>query len=521
MNADLCNNVNNDFLQNNVWGEDNLPPSLPADLAKRYSHTQRIFEPATTNTTTYTTPSSVSSSVDQVKQHDLPIRNTCDSTLMSAPAPSSEQMTPFRNEVTRTQETAATRPWLSGGYQFSGADAGVFSPAANFDVTNMLVRSSQAVRVAELTSIGTWTHTQENFNEDGSGNLWLSERKRLPNEPRNHARGWHCPICSQPLKRRDYIKPHVKRKHPECYDLSYCTPRSTPEQSIAAPTNYSSTYKDLLIPGPLAGEERPHAMVIWKPQTSTETDSFPSDSAFPSGSITPQKRSLDRASQGDRDILDGSGIISSTRLKTSHDNWGRSLACPFYKHDPFQHRKCLALSLRRPKDVKQHIYRSHTQPEFYCAMCYHIFHNATDRDIHWRERLCDPLDSSALQRFQGITENQRKLLNEKSPRELSVEAQWFQIYAVIFPVSEFPKSPYVGNCLEEIVPLLREKWETQGYKITARADLGHHQLSFAMDLFFRSLEGEAFEPETDSSTLFAQSLVGDDSQRGTWSLLSV
>lgn len=533
MDPGLRSTGNGDFLQNVGWDEDSILNNLPANLTDQYSHLQRIFELASSTTTTNTTPSSVSGSVDQVKQHDLPIRNICDSTTTCTPLSSSGQITPFQNEDTRTQETTATGRWRSGVYQFSGTDRGGFSPAADFDVRHKMVRRnegagykkptrpSQVVKVDDLTSIGTWTHTLDNFHGGGFANSWLSERKRLPVEPRNHVRGWPCPICNQVLKRRDYIKPHVKRKHPECYDRSWCTPSSAPEQSIAAPANFASTYEDLLIPGGVAGEERPSPVVIWNFQSNLHNDSFRSDDAFPGGSITPQKRSLDRISLDDRDILDGSENEPSTRLKTTHNQWARSLACPFYKHYPFQHRKCLALSLRRPKDVKQHIYRSHTQPEFYCARCYQIFDTATDRDTHWRDRLCDRLDSPVSLKFQGITENQRKLLNEKSPRELSVEAQWFQIYATIFPVSELPRSPYVGNDLEEMVPLLRERWETQGYKITARAELGHHQLSFAMDLFFRSLEGESLEPENDNSTLSAQSLVGNDSQRGTWSLFSV
>lgn len=425
--------------------------------------------------------------------------------------------------------------YWSGTCPFSEMDEGGFSPAANFDGTNLTapvdvgvghkrpVSPLQVVEVndnPDLTPDWTWTHASESPNEESLG------KKPLLVEPRNQARGWNCPICDQRLKRRDYIKPHVKRKHPECYDGIYCTPRSTPERSIPAPANRSSNHDDRLASGLLENEERLSPVVFWDAQLNIQTpDSFQSDVAFSGGSITPQKRSLDSTSQDGRDTLDGSENESCSRLKTSHDSQGQSLACPFYKHDPFQHRKCLALSLRRPKDVKQHIYRSHTKPEFYCARCYHIFHNATERDTHWRERLCDRLDSPTLLQFQGITEKQRKLLNGKSPRELDVEAQWFQIYGIIFPDSELPRSPYVGNTLEEMVPLLREKWDTQGYKITARAvgDLGHGQLSVAMDLFFRSLEGEAFEQETDNNSICAipaQSQVEDDSPL-YWSSVSI
>lgn len=491
-------------------------------------------------TTTHTTPLSVSGPVAQVKQHALPIRDTCGSDIIYTPAPSSErETTPLQDKNSRRQDTAATDYW-SGANPFLETDEGGSSPAANFDGRNMTVlmngdvdhsrpnSPSQVVKVnnyPDLTPDWIWNHVWESSNGESLGNMWESQRKPLLLEPSNQARGYNCPICNQRLKRRDYIKPHVKRKHPECYDGLYCTPRSTPERSIAAPTYCLPNHDDHLTSGLLEGEERPPPMAFWDPQLNIQTpDSFQSDVAFPGGSITPQKRSLDSISQDGRDILDGSENESCSRLKTSHDSKERSLACPFYKHYPFQHRKCLALSLRRPKDVKQHIYRSHTKPEFYCARCYHIFHSATERDTHWRERLCDRLDNPTLLQFQGITEDQRKLLNTKSPRELDVEAQWFQIYAIIFPDSELPRSAYVGNCLEEMVPLLREKWDTQGHKITARAvgDLGHDQLNFAMDLFFRSLEGEAFEHETDDNSICAvpaKSQMEDDSPL-CWSLLS-
>ncbi|KAG6358183.1 hypothetical protein INS49_014067 [Diaporthe citri] len=533
------------FLQIDPWSEGSIP-NLPADTSEQYrlcdSFHHNVFDFASSDSTTHTTPLSVSGSVDQVKHHALPIRDTRDSNIMYTPAPSSEpETTPFQDKDSRKQETAATDYW-SGANPFSETEEGGFSPAADFDEGNMTVRMnggvdykrpnspSQVVKVnhsPDLTSNWTWTHVWETSNGESLENRWESQRKRPLIEPGNQACGWNCPICNQRLKRRDYIKPHVKRKHREYYDAVYCTPRSTPERSIAAPGNCPSNHDDHLASGLLEGEERLPPMVLWDPQLNIQTpDSFQSDVAFPEGSITPQKRSLDSISSDGRDILDGSENESCSRLKTSHDSRGRSLACPFYKHYPFQHRKCLALSLRRPKDVKQHIYRSHTKPEFYCARCYHIFHSATERDTHWRESLCDRLDSPTLLQFQGITEDQRKRLNEKLPRELAVEDQWFQIYTIIFPDCALPRSAYVGNCLEEMVPLLREKWDTQGYKITARAvgDLGHDQLSFAMDLFFRSLEGEAFEHETDDNSICTvpeQSQMEDEGPLSIWSLLSV
>lgn len=436
-------------------------------------------------------------------------------------------MTPFQGEMPSKQRTAE----IDGpceGYLCSETNEAGLSSVTNYDGINLRARMNEGVGHTmptspsqvvmgndrpDVTSDWKWSHTNQCINGEGLENSSLSQREHLLKERYNHASGWHCPICNQRLKRRDYIKPHVKRKHPENYGGLDCTPISTSETSIAASANFSSTHGDHLASELLGVGERSPLMVSWDRSLDIQTPkSFRSEFAFRGGNITPQKRSFDNISPDGRDVLDGSKSEPSSRLKTNHGSWTRSLACPFYKHYPFQHRKCLALSLQRPKDVKQHIYRSHIKPEFYCARCYYIFHSATERDTHWREKLCDRLESPVLLQFQGITNEQRKLLNEKSPRELDVEAQWFQIYRIIFPGSELPRSAYVGNCLEEIVPLLRKKWATQGYKIMARA-VG--DLSLAMDLFFRILEGEAFEHETDDNSICAvprQSQIEDSSQ---------
>lgn len=513
--------------------------NLHADSSNQYYHLcvpfQNAFDIAFSGTTAHTTPLPVPDLTDQTKQCVLPIRDTFDSTVVHAPARSlGHEITSFPGENSSQQGTTATDDW-NIAYPVSETDKGELSPAANPQGRNMIARMdegvghkrpnslSQVVRAndyPDLSSNWTWNQPWEGTNWEYLENLRLSKWKRLPIEPRNHARGWQCPICNQRLKRRDYIKPHVKRKHPERYGGLYWTPSSNPEQSIAAPPDCLSPHDGILASGLLECEMRPRPVFSWDPQLEVRgPDSFQPHLTFLGEGMTPQKRSLDSTSP------DGSEHESSSRLKTSHDTWPRSLACPFYKHYPFQHRKCLALSLRRPKDVKQHVYRSHTKPEFYCARCYRIFHNATDRDTHWREKLCDRLDSSLLLQFQGINDEQRKSLNEKSPRDLDVEDQWFQIHDIIFPGSERPRSAYVGNCLEEIVPLLRKKWEAQGSKITARTvgDLSHPQLSFAMDLFFQSLEGETVDNVTDGTSICAvpvQSQLADNGQRSTWSIAS-
>lgn len=530
----IRSNADDDLLWKDTWSGGNAS-NLPTDSSEQYHFSdpfQDTCNPAFLDTTTHTTPSSVPSSADPITQCVLPSHDAYGSAIISTAAHlDGQEMFILQDENSSQQGTTTTGDWIEP-YPFSETNRRGLSPAADFNWINMVGRvegvvgdersncSSQVVKVngdPGRTSNCIWNFPGEIFSGYGLENLSLSKRKRLPVEPRNHARGWHCPICSRQLKRRDYIKPHVKRKHPERYGRLYWAPRSNAEQSIVANEDCTSANDGILASGLCEGKQRP--MLSWDPQLEVQTlHSIQSRLTFIEDILRPQKTLLDSTVPDGWENSDGSENETPSRFKPSHDDSVPSLACPFYKHYPLQHWKCLSRVLRRPKDVKQHIYRSHTKPEFYCARCYHIFRSATERDTHCRETVCDTLDSSLSSQSQGINKDQRKLLSEKSPRDLDVEAQWFQIYGIIFPDSELPRSAYVGNCLEEMVPLLREKWDKQGYNITSRAvgNLCHRELSSVMDLFFRSLEGEEFENEPDNSStceFTTQSQMEDNNQQ--------
>lgn len=179
------------------------------------------------------------------------------------------------------------------------------------------------------------------------------------------------------------------------------------------------------------------------------------------------------------------------------------MACPFSKNDLFRYRRCLGLTLNRPKDVRQHIYRHHMKPDYYCASCYKVFETANDRDIHSRKRLCESLDGPPRPKFQGITEEQKKSLHKKLPRDWNVEEQWYQIYDILFPGCEKPRSPYVGDFLGDVVSCLRHRWNTQGHKIIKRdaGGLDYDQLSSAVNFLLESLEGETLEYEMNDNSI--------------------
>lgn len=312
----------------------------------------------------------------------------------------------------------------------------------------------------------------------------------------------HCPLCTQTFKRRDNIKPHVRRKHRHQYSSMYTMSHSTAVQSSpASATRHSSPCDKSSPPQENEYERMPPSTNTLDAEQETQTPVMPQwDIICPEESILPQHASTDSVVLKDPDPPDGSKRRSTQHLSTKDDESQRSFACPFQKRHPYYYQKCFKLSLQRIKDVKQHIFRCHTNPEYYCARCYDVFDTATARDEHSRQRECKKLESPCLPQFEGITEDQKKQLSEKSPRAMDLEEQWLKIWGILFPdASESPpRSVYLGSCLEEIVPLLRKQWECQRPGIVSHlVEVEPQQLScamnYGMDLFLKSLES----PESD------------------------
>ncbi|KAH8753334.1 hypothetical protein F5883DRAFT_432433 [Diaporthe sp. PMI_573] len=186
-----------------------------------------------------------------------------------------------------------------------------------------------------------------------------------------------------------------------------------------------------------------------------------------------------------------SGIRQSSLLETGVIDQAATLACPFQKSDPFRHQRCFGARLRRIKDVKQHVYRCHSNPEHYCAACYQIFDTAVNRDRHSRQRVCQTVDNPSFEQFMGINEDQRKKLSERSIRTMSEEEQWYQIWNVLFPNTEEPRSAYQGDFLKDLVPVIRQKWAFWSSTILKQTSgMDAAQVGLVVDAFFGYLEGE-------------------------------
>ncbi|KAI0095675.1 hypothetical protein F4776DRAFT_677395 [Hypoxylon sp. NC0597] len=137
-------------------------------------------------------------------------------------------------------------------------------------------------------------------------------------------------------------------------------------------------------------------------------------------------------------------------------------ACLWYQKDPWKYRDCAKYELRRIKDVKQHAGRKHMKPDIYCPVCFELFKKANERDEHIQKKSCD---SKPDPEFDGITEQQRKELNQKANRGKNEAEQWYYMWDTIFPNAVRPPSPYLGNDRGQLLPVLRKFWTKRGAEI--------------------------------------------------------
>jgi hypothetical protein len=220
----------------------------------------------------------------------------------------------------------------------------------------------------------------------------------------------------------------------------------------------------------------------------------------------PRSMAFSRGSGSDCDDEE-----SSTKRQRHECEEPRSqcLGCPFYKRDPLKYQVCLSYQLRRIKDVKQHLHRKHSKPEFYCSRCFQVFSTASDRDVHTRPASCQ---MCADPQYDGITEQQKKALTMYVNRSKRLEDQWYETFDIIFPGEAKPESVFVGNYFEEVTPLLRALWNTRRSGIIGHFNcVDQRSISAIMntvfDQFAESIDSTASEQGSSSNTgLDAQSM---------------
>ncbi|KAI1648393.1 uncharacterized protein F4817DRAFT_72575 [Daldinia loculata] len=191
----------------------------------------------------------------------------------------------------------------------------------------------------------------------------------------------------------------------------------------------------------------------------------------------------------------------------------RWLACPWYKKDPLKYSSCAKYKLLRIKDVKQHTYRRHMKPTIYCSVCFRVFSREKERDRHTQKNICTPRSKPE---FDGLSEQQRKELNQSANRGRNDTERWYCMWDTIFPGERRPLLPYLGVGRQELLPLLRSFWNQRHQEIISnvlqgsssqRKLLEPEMVQNVMDTIFDRFEAESLiwdsypnEPSGDESS---------------------
>jgi hypothetical protein len=131
---------------------------------------------------------------------------------------------------------------------------------------------------------------------------------------------------------------------------------------------------------------------------------------------------------------------------------GRVLACPFWKLDPSEHRRCLRVTMKDTSRVKQHLTRKHAT-DYYCERCMAVFPDSATHQTHIQAaQSCRP----GSHNFTNITHQQQRQLSRKSKPGLSEMERWFGIWDIVFPGQPRPTSPYLDTNMSEDLSRFRE-----------------------------------------------------------------
>lgn len=226
------------------------------------------------------------------------------------------------------------------------------------------------------------------------------------------------------------------------------------------------SWDDLRLPAPAKAQTWPQnspSTAPGKTPSVAPTDTPSAGSAI-APTIVPSTTSRKRSSRsrygdGPDDDDDTEDLRKSPKRQdnTEPENQQR-FACPFYRHDPFKYTSCLSYSLRRIKDVKQHIYRKHGPPLYYCAPCRLKFNNSDELTRHSSKAECTLARLQSVY-LEGISKDGMELLKRRGNRKASQQDQWLYIWGAVFPSAKPPESVWIGNHLEETVSLIRLTWE--------------------------------------------------------------
>ena len=234
--------------------------------------------------------------------------------------------------------------------------------------------------------------------------------------------------------------------------------------------------------------------------SSSSTQSTPSETPVTSVSNTPVRSKFTRKDHDD-DTDDKRGTRMPKRKRTAGDAPVRLFACPYAKFDPLKYSRenlnepnywnCGNCCLRDISRLKQHLYRVHSKPSYYCGSCYQSFRTREELDDHARQR--PPCEIGESRFSERMTDKQFQAVKRRVIRGEPYEL-WFHIFQILFPQAPKPASPYISTAdaatINHFVALFR--WfgpEEMMNTLATQRPSGHP----ALELSTQAVVDEAFE----------------------------
>ncbi|KAB5523075.1 hypothetical protein GE09DRAFT_1194988 [Coniochaeta sp. 2T2.1] len=125
----------------------------------------------------------------------------------------------------------------------------------------------------------------------------------------------------------------------------------------------------------------------------------------------------------------------------------RRLACPYFKHDPvkFNRSTCCGPGFTTVHRVKEHVFRRHVPPSYYCDRCRSPFNTGADLVEHLRSWTpCEISEAVDEERCTLVQQEQLKARRRHSSA-LTEEDRWRAVYSILFPEDMPIPSPYYDD----------------------------------------------------------------------------
>lgn len=225
------------------------------------------------------------------------------------------------------------------------------------------------------------------------------------------------------------------------------------------------------------------------------------DTSLPTSSKRPRQDGED-----DKDFGEDNDDDRAPGPKRKRESEGQSIklfACPYAKFDlerysernhvEKHYRNCASKYLNGIPRVKQHLYRTHAQPPWYCGNCYKRFKSRECLNEHNRER--PPCESRAAKYEEMMTDEQFQEIKRRSQKNSHYES-WYRIFQILFPKAPKPLSPYVSTrdpiAVEHFAAFFRWYGPEEFFHLMRdRLERGEGTLQF--DASTQAIVDEAFE----------------------------